>query len=106
MVKAAKTPITNGAPKTDAKERMAAISMAMEQIQRQYGKGSIMKFGDAAAKMAVEVIPTGSLALDLALGVGGLPRGRIVEIYRNLPKGFIPNKSPTQDYPRSAIDIL
>ncbi|HVT00873.1 MAG TPA: recombinase RecA, partial [Patescibacteria group bacterium] len=55
--------------------------MAMEQIQRQYGKGSIMKFGDAAEKMAVEVIPTGSLALDLALGVGGLPRGRIIEIY-------------------------
>ncbi|MGE5041550.1 MAG: recombinase RecA [Candidatus Levyibacteriota bacterium] len=55
--------------------------MAMEQIQRQYGKGSIMKFGDAAGKMAVEVIPTGSLALDLALGVGGLPRGRIVEVF-------------------------
>ena len=81
MPKQAKTQITNGAPKTDAKERLAAISMAMEQIQRQYGKGSIMKFGDAAERMAVEVIPTGALALDLALGVGGLPRGRIVEIY-------------------------
>src|SRR3990167_763021 len=81
MAKAAKTPITNGAPKTDVKERQAAIAMAMEKIQRQYGKGSIMKFGDAAEKMAVEVISTGSLALDLALGVGGLPRGRIVEIY-------------------------
>jgi len=73
--------IGNGSPKTESKEKQAAISMAMEQIQRQYGKGSIMKFGDAAEKMAVEVIPTGSLALDLALGVGGLPRGRIVEIY-------------------------
>lgn len=81
MAKTAKTPISSGAQVTDAKERLAAIGMAMEQIQRQYGKGSIMKFGDAAAKMAVEVIPTGSLALDLALGVGGLPRGRIVEIY-------------------------
>ncbi len=81
MARPAKTPVTNGAPKTDAKEKLAAISMAMEQIQRQYGKGSIMKFGDAAEKMQVEVIPTGSLALDLALGVGGLPRGRIIEIY-------------------------
>lgn len=53
----------------------------MEQIQRQYGKGSIMKFGDIADKMVVDVIPTGSLALDLALGIGGLPRGRVVEIY-------------------------
>ncbi len=67
--------------KSPHSERLTAVSMAMEQIQRQYGKGSIMKFGDAAERMAVEVIPTGSLALDLALGVGGLPRGRIVEIY-------------------------
>jgi recombination protein RecA len=81
MARSSKTSVTDPTQKTDAKERLAAISMAMEQIQRQYGKGSIMKFGDAAAKMAVEVIPTGSLALDLALGVGGLPRGRIVEIY-------------------------
>ncbi len=83
MVKAVKTPATigNGAPKSSQSEKQAAIGMAMEQIQRQYGKGSIMKFGDAAERMAVEVIPTGSLALDLALGVGGLPRGRIVEIY-------------------------
>ncbi len=78
---AAKTPMGNGAPKTQQSERLAAIGMAMEQIQRQYGKGSIMKFGDVADKMVVDVIPTGSLALDLALGVGGLPRGRIVEIY-------------------------
>jgi recombination protein RecA len=71
----------NGQPATSQSGKLAAISMAMEQIQRQYGKGSIMKFGDAAERMTVEVIPTGSLALDLALGVGGLPRGRIVEIY-------------------------
>ena len=68
-------------PSASSSQRLAAINMAMEQIQRQYGKGSIMKFGDAAEKMAVEVIPTGSLALDLALGVGGLPRGRIIEIF-------------------------
>ncbi len=61
--------------------KMGAIQMAMEQIERQYGHGSIMKFGDAAAKMAIDVIPTGAFPLDIALGVGGLPRGRIVEIY-------------------------
>lgn len=61
--------------------RMGAIQMAMEQIERQYGQGAIMKFGDAAQKMAIDVIPTGAFPLDIALGVGGLPRGRIVEIY-------------------------
>ncbi len=61
--------------------KMGAIKMAMEQIAKQYGAGSIMKFGDAAASMAIEVIPTGAFPLDIALGVGGLPRGRIVEIY-------------------------
>lgn len=61
--------------------KMGAIQMAMEQIERQYGHGSIMKFGDAAQKMAIDVIPTGAFPLDIALGVGGLPRGRIVEIY-------------------------
>lgn len=55
--------------------------MAMDQIAKQYGAGSIMKFGDAAANMAIDVIPTGAFPLDIALGVGGLPRGRIVEIY-------------------------
>lgn len=81
MAKHSKTPISNGAPKSSQSEKLTAISMAMEQIQRQYGKGSIMKFGEASEKMVVDVIPTGSLALDLALGVGGLPRGRIIEIY-------------------------
>jgi len=61
--------------------KMAAIQMAMDQIEKQHGHGSIMKFGDAAASMAIEVIPTGAFPLDIALGVGGLPRGRIVEIY-------------------------
>lgn len=82
MAKTPKTEKTVGlANGSSATQRLQAINMAMEQIQRQYGKGSIMKFGDAAERMAVEVIPTGALALDLALGVGGLPRGRIVEIY-------------------------
>lgn len=61
--------------------KLSAIRLAMEQIEKQYGKGSIMKMGDAASKMTTDVIPTGILPLDLALGVGGLPRGRIVEIY-------------------------
>jgi recombination protein RecA len=62
-------------------QRLQAIKIAMEQIEKQFGKGSIMKMGEKADKMTVEVVPTGSVALDLALGVGGLPRGRITEIY-------------------------
>lgn len=61
--------------------KLQAVRLAMEQIEKQYGSGSIMKLGDAAKKMTVEVIPTGSIALDIALGIGGVPRGRIVEIY-------------------------
>ncbi len=76
-----KTQSGNGPSKSLQSEKLTAIGMAIEQIQRQYGKGSIMKFGDIADKMVVDVIPTGSLALDLALGIGGLPRGRVVEIY-------------------------
>lgn len=68
-------------PHSETSEKLNAIKMAMEQIQRQYGKGSIMKFGDAAEKMQIDVIPTGAFPLDIALGVGGLPKGRIVEIY-------------------------
>lgn len=67
---------TNG---TDAKQ--AAILAAMAQIQKQYGTGSIMKLGERAERMTTEVIPTGSIALDLALGAGGFPKGRIIEIY-------------------------
>ena len=62
-------------------EKKRAIETAMQQIERAYGKGSIMRFGDGSTAVNVEAVPTGSLALDLALGVGGLPRGRIVEIY-------------------------
>lgn len=63
----------------DAKK--SAILTAMQQIQKQYGTGSIMKLGERAEKMTTDVISTGSIALDLALGVGGFPKGRIVEIY-------------------------
>ncbi len=62
-------------------QKLQAIKIAMEQIEKQFGKGSIMKLGGKEGRVAVEVIPTGSIALDLALGVGGFPRGRIVEIY-------------------------
>ncbi len=62
-------------------EKEKALEMALAQIERQFGKGAIMRLGEASARMNVEVIPTGSLALDLALGVGGVPRGRVVEIY-------------------------
>jgi len=61
--------------------KLQAIKMAMEQIEKQYGRGAIMKLGEASARSAVDVISTGSIALDLALGIGGFPRGRIVEIY-------------------------
>ena len=62
-------------------QRMQAIKIAMEQIEKQFGKGSIMKLGDKTDKMTVDVVPTGSIALDLALGVGGFPRSRVTEIY-------------------------
>ncbi|GAW91539.1 recombinase RecA [Calderihabitans maritimus] len=62
-------------------DKLRALEMALNQIEKQFGKGSIMKLGEASAKLNVEVIPTGALPLDLALGVGGVPRGRIVEIY-------------------------
>jgi recombination protein RecA len=63
------------------RERDKAIDTAITQIERAFGKGSIMKMGDASAKMAVEAISSGSISLDIALGVGGIPRGRIIEIY-------------------------
>jgi recombination protein RecA len=62
-------------------ERQLALTNALAQIERQFGKGSIMRMGDFQERMAFEIVRTGSIALDLALGVGGFPRGRIVEIY-------------------------
>jgi recombination protein RecA len=64
----------------DNPEKMKALSLALDQIEKEFGKGSIMKLG-SAPKVKVEVIPTGSLNLDLALGIGGVPKGRVVEIY-------------------------
>ncbi len=65
----------------DASKKLESIKMAMDQIEKQYGRGSIMRFGEAAQKFDISVISTGCLPLDLALGAGGLPRGRIIEIY-------------------------
>src|SRR5579864_5276628 len=62
-------------------EKERALTAAVSQIERQYGKGAIMKLGEAATQRNIDVIPTGSLTLDMALGVGGIPRGRVVEIY-------------------------
>lgn len=62
-------------------DKMKALEMALHQIEKQFGKGSIMKLGEASTRTQIEVIPTGALTLDVALGVGGIPRGRVVEIY-------------------------
>ena len=65
----------------DKKEKDKALEAALSQIQKQFGKGAIMKLGDKGAQMNVETISTGSISLDLATGVGGVPKGRIVEIF-------------------------
>src|SRR6195256_1412725 len=61
--------------------RKKALAAALSQIEKQFGKGSVMRLGDAGATYEVDSIPTGSLGLDIALGVGGVPRGRVIEIY-------------------------
>src|SRR4029078_12007532 len=81
MAKAAvKSPVPNGITEQSAK--LDAVKLAMEQIEKQYGRGSIMRMGESSQKFDISVVSTGCLPLDLALGVGGLPRGRIIEIYR------------------------
>ena len=62
-------------------DKLRALDAALGQIEKQYGKGVVMKLGDSAANMNVETIPTGSLSLDIALGLGGVPKGRIIEVY-------------------------
>ena len=62
-------------------DRKRALDLALSQIEKQYGSGAIMKMGDATANMTVDAISTGSLSLDIALGIGGIPRGRVTEIY-------------------------
>ena len=62
-------------------EKQKALDAALAQIEKQFGKGSVMKLGDKGANMQIETIPTGCLSLDLALGLGGIPKGRIIEVY-------------------------
>ena len=62
-------------------DKLKALDAAISQIEKQYGKGSVMKLGDESNRMNVETVPTGALSLDIALGLGGLPKGRIIEIY-------------------------
>jgi recombination protein RecA len=70
-----------------ATDKEKAVELAIEQIERQYGKGSIMKLGEATAGIAIDAIPTGALSLDLALGIGGIPRGRVTEIFGSESSG-------------------
>lgn len=81
MAKAKSTPAKTIRPRTEGAEREKVIKETTDQIEKKFGKGSIMKFGDDGPTYEVEAIPTGSLALDEALGIGGVPRGRIIEIY-------------------------
>lgn len=67
--------------KAAASEKAKALAAALSQIEKQFGKGSIMRYGDNEVSHDIQVVSTGSLGLDIALGVGGLPRGRVVEIY-------------------------
>jgi recombination protein RecA len=80
-VPVAQSPAQRNGDRSHDGERGRAVDAAILQIEKQFGRGSIMRLGDKGAKMNVEVVPTGSIALDLALGVGGVPRGRITEIF-------------------------
>lgn len=71
----------------DNSEKIKALDVAISQIEKQFGKGSVMKLGESVADMGVGAIPTGSLSLDVALGIGGIPRGRIIEIYGSESSG-------------------
>ena len=73
-------PMRNGGY-MDNTEKLKALEAALSQIEKSYGKGAVMRLGDSKANMNVETIPTGSLSLDIALGLGGIPKGRVVEIY-------------------------
>ncbi len=72
---------TGSAAREMSKERSKALELAVQQIERQFGKGAIMKLGEDSARVQIEAISTGSILLDAALGVGGVPRGRVIEIY-------------------------
>jgi len=81
MARKKSTPREAVVEKTNEKERLIAVKIAMEQIEKQFGAGTIMKLGDDSVRKLVPTISTGCISLDIALGVGGLPRGRIVEVF-------------------------
>lgn len=81
MAKAKATLSKSIRPRTEGEDREKVIEETTAEIEKRFGKGSIMKFGDGGPDYEVEAIPTGSIALDNALGIGGIPRGRIIEIY-------------------------
>ena len=62
-------------------EKLKALDAALTQIEKAYGKGSVMKLGESGVNMNIETVPTGSISLDIALGLGGVPKGRIIEVY-------------------------
>ena len=80
-IKDAKNAKDSKTPLSAKEEKLKALDAAVFQIEKQYGAGSIMRLGDPTNNMNVDTVPTGSLSLDLALGLGGLPKGRIIEIY-------------------------
>jgi len=80
MLKVISSSSSDSTPKVD-ENKVKALAAALSQIEKQFGKGAIMKMGDKDVEKGIQVVSTGSLGLDLALGVGGLPRGRVVEIY-------------------------
>lgn len=81
MAKESKKKTLNYNPDADRKEKLEALDMALTKIEKDFGKGSVMKLGESAVNQNIKTVPTGSLSLDLALGAGGFPRGRIIEIY-------------------------
>ena len=82
-----------------SEDRDKALELAFTQIEKQFGKGSIMKLGKAESLKGIQVVPTGSISLDHALGVGGVPRGRVIEIYGPEGSGCLLYTSPS---PRDA----
>ena len=68
-------------PDVNKEDKLKALGAAISQIEKQYGKGSVMKLGESAKTMHVDSVPTGCLSLDIALGIGGLPKGRVIEVY-------------------------
>ncbi|MEG2643061.1 MAG: ATPase domain-containing protein, partial [Eubacterium sp.] len=81
MAKKDKQPLVKVVQQTENQAKQEALNAALKKIEKDFGKGAIMRLGDDASKMDVDVISTSSIGLDLALGIGGVPRGRIIEIY-------------------------